>query len=138
MYLIGPLNGFTLLDTCEETEKERIESLLQPLNRIQECLNTARKEPYNAEAFQQIENLISQVDVDAVIALENRDNNYVTEGASLQERLDFISGYVQEQLESIEEYKKTWWFTLDSLYSRISQIYYSMFSSPDPHTADNL
>ena len=135
MYFIGPLKLVILKEDFEEVEKKRISTLLQPLLSIRQCLNTTQKEPYNAEVFQQIQNLIQEVDVNELIKLENRDNNYITEGASLQERLDFISSYAQERLESIEEYRKTWRFTLDSLYSRISQIYYSIFSSTEPRTA---
>jgi hypothetical protein len=135
MYFIGPLKLVILKEDFEEVEKKRISTLLQPLLSIRQRLNTTQKEPYNAEVFQQIQNLIQEVDVNELIALENRDNNYITEEASLQERLDFISSYAQERLECIKEYKKTWRFTLDLLYSRIFQIYHSIFSSPTPRTA---
>ncbi len=140
MYIIGPLKPILSVyygDDTEfsEAENKRIKLLLQPLMNIEQCLETARKEPYNTEVLQQIQGLIQQVNVEELDNLENRANNYPTEGASLQERLAFISRYAQENLQSITEYKKTWGFTFYSLFNSISKVFYSVFSPANPRTA---
>ncbi|HEY5236527.1 MAG TPA: hypothetical protein VIJ14_10140 [Rhabdochlamydiaceae bacterium] len=141
MYIIGPLKPvLSIYDGGDEETKsaeadKRIELLLQPLVDIGNCLMTARKEPYNTVVLQQIQNLIQQVNVEELVKLENRDDNYPTERASLQERLDFISRYTQEQRQIVEAYKKTTRYCVYSFFSRISQVFYSIFSSPNPRTA---
>jgi hypothetical protein len=138
MYIIGPLKPVLSIyydedDEVKGEEKKRIELLLAPLKEMEEYLETARQEPYNIEVFQEIQDLFKEVNVEELVKLENRDDNYPTEAATLQERLDFISRYAQERVQTIEEYQKTSWYYFFS--SRISQTFYSVFPPVKPRTA---
>lgn len=139
MYIIGPLKPVISVyydendeDEVRGEESQRIAFLLKPLREIEQRLNAARQDP-NIEILQEIQELIKQVNVDELVKLENRDDNYLTEAATLQERLTFISRYAQEQIQTIEEYQKTSWYYFFS--SRISQAFYSVFPPVKPRTA---
>jgi hypothetical protein len=144
MYWYGPLIGVVskvnLADYLPEKETDftrEARPLLQTLWDIKECLETARKEPYNAQVYHQIKSLIRDVKVDQLAVLENHADSYITETLSLAERLQVIDKYADDRLRSVEEYQKTWSFTLDSLFSRISQLFYDIYSSVTSSAAEN-
>ncbi|HEX4839868.1 MAG TPA: hypothetical protein VFU89_05455 [Rhabdochlamydiaceae bacterium] len=111
----------------DEAEKERITNLLQPLTQIYKLVKALKEEPLNMEAIQKIQTLIPQVIIADVVKLEEL-NDSPSRGAPLQERLDFIARYVQSRLE----YQKTWGYTFNALFNRISKLFSATFAPQKP------
>lgn len=135
VYILGAFRPIAHLLYMEKEEAEKadprfktIPPLVEPLGTIRECLETARKEPLNTDVLRQIQALIPQVDVDALVALENPDDNTFTEGTSLKERLAFVLTYVEQRLIAIEQLKKIQPFSVASLFNRIGKIICAVFS----------
>ena len=109
MYIVATLKPMEYLLHKEPPSDEvmKVAPLLEPLVQIGYCLENARKEPLNRDHLLQIQNLLREVSVPELVALENPNENYVTEGTSLQERLDFVAQYAQNQLKMIEKQSST-------------------------------
>jgi hypothetical protein len=111
----------------DQPEQDKIYELLRPLTETKELLKQLKNDPLDTSIIEKIQTLISNVNIDELVQLENPDpKNNLLQDISLRERLDFISRYVQQGLAP----KKIEVSSQSSQGSSILQVFKTIFSSP--------
>lgn len=125
MYAIGILKPVSYAFYYDENAKmpegfDTRTKLVEPLMEIQQLLKTP-----SAAAFTKIETLAKTVNVAALKALEDRDDNYVSKETPLQMRLDFLS-------QSIKAYQSTLRYRIHSLTESVLGWLFSFVNKKSP------
>lgn len=94
MYFLGM---FCQAQKAPTAQKSRIEKLIEPLKKISAKLN----KPLNKKTrLEKMQDLLQQVQVSQLLKLENKNNNIINIDLGLQERIDFVTSFIEATLEA--------------------------------------
>ncbi len=128
MYAIGIFKPIPSLPD-DKGAQAQAENLLKPLVEILTHLQKFQKKPLTKEVALQIQRLISEVNVEELVKLENPEFAYLIKDVTLKERLAFISKFIQESLAP-EKSKTIRPISAYPSASRISLFFYAVMSRP--------
>lgn len=90
----------------DQEKKEAILKVLDPLLEINSRFKRMQDKPLNLALLAEIQYLISEIDVEALKALEHPEDNFLTSETSLVKSLDYISRYVEKRVGDVRQFQR--------------------------------